>query len=418
MAKRGMKRRTFLASTIGAAAAGPLLAGGGSGPEPIHTAIIGAGTHGRDLLRYALKIPGVRFKAVCDIWPFARRYATRLLAAYKQPANAYEDYREMLAAEKDLHAAIIATPDAFHADQTVACLEAGLHVFCEKEMHHTLEGARRMVQAARRTGRLLQIGRQHRSNPRYHLALDYIDHKKAVGRIVHVGGQWHGHRRARQKWNPKYTIEPAVLEKYGFESMQAFRDWRWSKRFSAGPIANLGSHQIDVFNWFLHAPPKAVMASGGRDYYDFYDWYDNISCIFEWDYTWAGRTTTVRGDYHVATTTEDGGFFEVFTGDEGSLTISEHETVGGLRRAKGAPYADWEKDLEGDGRSYPPIPWPGEPKPVHQVHLENFFDAIRGRARLTCPAEVGYVTTVCALKANEAMAAGRRLTLTPEEFKI
>jgi len=422
MHDRRLTRRRFL-GTASAAAAGLVLAhrAGAAEPAPpadaIHVAILGAGTHGRQLLRYCLKIPGVRFKAVCDIWPFSQTYGSRFLAAYKQPVTVYEDYREMLAKEKDLDAAIVATPDSFHAEQTIACLDAGLHVYCEKEMHHTLDGARRMVQAARKAGKLLQVGRQHRSNPRYHTALDTIDAKKALGRMVHVAGQWHGHGRVPFTWKEKYEIDPAVLKRYGYASMQAFRDWRWSKHFSAGPMANLGSHQVDVFNWFLHAPPKSVVASAGRDYYDIYDWYDNIACLFEWDYTWDGTTKTVRGDYDIVTMSEDQGFFEVFTGTEGALTISEHESKGGLRREKGAPFADWEKDLEGEGRTYPPIPYPGDAKPVHQYHLENFFDAIRGKAKLTCPAEVGYVATVCAMKANEAAATGRRIALTPEDFK-
>jgi len=422
MPDRRLSRRRFLASTSAAAGlvmAGPAVASeaGEPEPDPIHVAIIGAGAHGRQLLRYGLKIPGVRFKAVCDIWPFSQRYASRLLAAYKQPVQVYQDWREMLAAERALDAAIIATPDAFHADQAVACLEAGLHVYCEKEMHHTVAGARRIVRAARKADRLLQVGRQHRSNPRYHTALHYIDKKKALGRIVHVAGQWHGHRRVPYKWKEKYAIDVAILNKYGYESMQQFRDWRWSKQFSAGPMANLGSHQVDVFNWFLHAPPKAVFAAAGRDYYDFYDWYDNITCLFEWDYAAGGETKTVRGDYDIVTMSEDRGFFEVFTGDEGGLTISQHADKGGLRREKNSPYADWEKGLQGDGRSYPPIPYPGERKPVHQYHLENFFDAIRGKATLTCPAEVGFVAAVAALKANEAAETGRRLDLAPEEFK-
>ena len=73
----------------------------------------------------------------------------------------------MLSDEKDLDAVIIATPDFWHAEQTIACLKAGLHVYCEKEMSNTLEGARKMVQAAKQTGKLLQIGHQRRSNPRY-----------------------------------------------------------------------------------------------------------------------------------------------------------------------------------------------------------------------------------------------------------
>ena len=55
---------------------------------------------------------------------------------------------------------------------------------------------------------------------------------------------------------------------------------------------------------------------------------------------------------------------------------------------------------------------------IHQPHLENFFDAIRGKAKLTCPAEVGYETAVTVLKVNEAAEAGRRLEFKPEEFVV
>ena len=58
-----------------------------------------------------------------------------------------------------------------------------------------------------------------------------------------------------------------------------------------------------------------------------------------------------------------------------------------------------------------------EGKPYHQPHLENFFDAIRGKAKLNCPAQIGYETAVMVLKVNEAVAAGRRLEFTPEDFE-
>ncbi|MCH8136742.1 MAG: Gfo/Idh/MocA family oxidoreductase, partial [Proteobacteria bacterium] len=72
-----------------------------------------------------------------------------------------------MANETDLDAAIIAVPDFMHHELTNACLKAGLHVYCEKEMSNDLEKARSMVVTARETGKLLQIGHQRRSNPRY-----------------------------------------------------------------------------------------------------------------------------------------------------------------------------------------------------------------------------------------------------------
>ncbi|MBM4019483.1 MAG: Gfo/Idh/MocA family oxidoreductase [Planctomycetes bacterium] len=424
-------------------------------PEDIHLALIGAGRHGRDLLNYCLDIPGVRFRAVCDIWPYSQRYAAGILKRRGQPVAVYEDYRDMLSREKDLHAAIIATPDVFHPEQAVACLRAGLHVYLEKEMAITVEGARQVVRAARETGRLVQVGRQHRSNPRYHAAYEFIHEKQAVGRITNVFAQWHGHKRVPYKWPEKEAIPPETLRRYGYNSMDEHRNWRWFARFSAGELVNLGAHQIDVLNWFLRAVPKGVMASGGLDYYDFYDLHDVAQCVLEWDFTWDGATKTVRGAERVNTTTDHGGFYEVFQGDQGYLEISEDSNKGGLCRNTDAPLRPWEPkdavtaivarpagpsveilpdldkltdpvidlDLRPPSwewmktfRRYPPIKAANSDKPVHWYHLKNFFDAVRGEAKLTCPAEVGLQGAVSALKAVEAMALGRRLDLRPEDF--
>ena len=139
-----------------------------------------------------LRIPGLRFRAVCDIWTeYNLRRVVNTLKRFKQEPNGYEDYREMLDKEKQLDAVIIATPDFWHAQHTIDALKAGKHVYCEKEMSNTLEGARSMVLAQRETGKLLQIGHQRRSNPRYlHCYHKLLGEAKLLGRIVTVNGQW------------------------------------------------------------------------------------------------------------------------------------------------------------------------------------------------------------------------------------
>ena len=95
--------------------------------------------------------PGLRFRAVCDIWTdYNQSGVVNTLKRFKHEPNGYEDYREMLDKEKELDAVIIATPDFWHAQHTIDCLKAGKHVYCEKEMSNTLEGARRMVTAPAR----------------------------------------------------------------------------------------------------------------------------------------------------------------------------------------------------------------------------------------------------------------------------
>jgi hypothetical protein len=206
--------------------------------------------------------------------------------------------------------------------------------------------------------------------------------------------------------------------------MEQFLNWRWYRGLGGGPIVDLGSHQIDIFNWFLETKPTRVVASGGTDYYSkaTHEWYDTVMAVFEYP-TKAG---IVRAFYQTGTTNGFGGYYELFLGDQGSLEISESGAQGqGLPRrgerarlgvvreagtAAGACQEPTEtKRLVLDVRETEPPPSYALPvqslKLYHQPHLENFFDAIRGKARLTCPGEIGYETAVTVLKVNEAVEA-------------
>ncbi len=432
-----VSRRNFL-QTAAAAGAGLVLARGVWGQEAkpnvddLRVGIIGSGRQGRVLINDSLKIPGIRYAAVCDIWSYSQRYASRYLKKCGHIVNVYADYQEMLATEKDLDAVIVATPDWMHAEHMMACLDAGKHVYSEKEMAPNVAQAQQMVRAARKSDKLVQIGHQRRSSPRYQHAMRMIYKDKILGRITQCMGQWNRAVQDTLKPPRKYIMEPAYLKKYGYDSMEQFMNWRWFRKYSGGPICDLGSHQIDVFNWFLKTPPCAVMASGGLDYYKDREWYDTVMSIYEYP-TAQG---TVRAFYQVLNTTSFGGYYETFMGDEGTLVISEDPTVGYVVREVRAKRREWEDEadtidkmgrkaielkigasrkkkgakaekLEAEARKAP-----------HQLHLENFFGAIRGTAKLTCPPEEAYVSTVTVLKVNDAIAAQKRLVFKPEEFKV
>jgi predicted dehydrogenase len=409
-----------------------------SGLSDINIALLGMGAEGDVLLNAMLKIPGLKFRAVCDIWTeFNLKKAVNLLKKYKHDVNAYEDYQEMLAKEKDLDAVVIATPDFWHAQQTIDCLKAGLHVYCEKEMSNTLEGARKMVLAARESGKLLQIGHQRRSHPKYRHCYDkLISETNMLGRIVTVSGQWNRAVQPDIGWPEKYAMSEARLKKFGFKNMHQFRNWRWYKGLGGGPIVDLGSHQIDIYSWFLNANPSFVSASGGTDYYDpkTHEWYDTAMVIYEYQ-TKQGIT---RAYYQTQTTNSANGYYECFMGDQGTLMISEAGGRGSAYREKTAPpwdeyvqkgYVSAPKVLETqtggvtlDVRETVPADEHKIPvelyDPYHKPHLENFFNAVRGKEKLNCPAEVGYETAVAVLKVNEAIEAKRRLEFDPKEFEI
>ena len=442
--EKKLSRRNFIKSSasagLGIALAGTTFARGEEKKKKakeLNVAVIGTGTQGRILIESCLRIPGIRITAVCDIWEYSQRYASRYLKKYGHIVNVYEDYRDLLSKEKNLDTVIVATPDWMHAEHANACMEAGLHVYCEKEMSNSLAKARTMVQTARRTGKLLQIGHQRRSNPRYIHAIDrLIKEKKLLGRVSKAYAQWNRAKSDMLGWPKKYTMDQIKLEKYGYASMTHFRNWRWYKKYGGGPIVDLGSHQIDLFSWVFGVNPRSVMASGGIDYYKNREWYDNVMAIYEFK----NDAGTARALYQVQTTTKHGGFYETFMGENGSIVMSEVPQKGNwAMREAHAP--EWDSLVkEGLLKSEAPLiqkidtknifldvrvtaeagqwPFPIElAKPAHQPHLENFFNAIIYGTALNCPAELAYESAVAVLKVNEAVESRRLLRFRTEQFK-
>jgi predicted dehydrogenase len=300
-------------------------------------------------------------------------------------------------------------------------------------MSNTIEGARSMVQTMRETGKLLQIGHQRRSNPRYIFALNQLVREgKICGRLTAANAQWNRAVTEDLGWPKKSALTPEALAKYGYKDMHQFRNWRWFKALGGGPLSDLGAHQIDIFNWWFGMMPASVTASGGVDYYKNHEWYDHAMVIYEYPLA----TGMVRAFYEVLTTTSaGGGYFEMFMGDEGSLKMSESPTITKLFRedraqpwdelvaksylrtsATATPAGDADKV---DVRETAPLLQYEIPvtfnKKIHQPHLENFFNAIRGTAKLNCPADEAFSSEYVIHKANEAILARRTIDIVASE---
>jgi predicted dehydrogenase len=440
-----MNRRTFLHSAMGAGltlTSSTPAPSQGDAKRTLNVALLGAGAQGETLLEACIRLgagSGVRFRAVCDIWEdLTLSRLVRLLERYGHPANGYVDYRAMLEGEKDLDAVLVATPDFCHAEQTVACLKAGLHVYCEAPVSNTAEGARSMVEAARETGRLLQIGHQRRSNPRYvHCRDELVRTARLLGRMVAIDAQWNRPARADRGWSRRREMDPAILEKYGYASMHQFRNWMWYKGLGAGPAVDFGAHQIDVINWFLGASPNAVTARGGTYYYDpeTHQWPDTVMAVLDYE----TEDGPLAVSYRNLSANGYGGHVEVFMGDEGTLELSESADRGGAYRDPEAP--DWDKwvrldflarpgmtETEDGGAGVLDVQETKPPSrydvpvtvevPYHQPHLVNFFDAVRGTARLNCPAEAAVAATVAALKLNEAVERKQSVALSADDLAV
>ena len=442
MVKYPLTRREFLGAT--AAAGASLLLTSCTPPEDsvekkvsglstLHVALIGYGEEGKVLLESLLKIDGIQVVALCDIWEYHRNEGAHYLKKMGSEVRAYENYEDLLDKEKDLQAVIVATPDFWHAPITNACLKAGLNVYCEKMMSNTLEGAKSMVQTMRSTGKLLQIGHQRRSNPRYRFALErLINGEKICGRFTAANAQWNRAVKPDFGWPKHSDISPEQLAKYGFKDMHQFRNWRWFRGLGGGPLSDLGAHQIDIFNWWFGVTPKSVIASGGLDYYENHDWYDNAMVIYEYQLP----KGVARAMYQVQTTTSaGGGYWEMFMGDEGTIKMSEDPKLTAIYREDGAkPWDDLIQrniflpknddtaaDAKVDARETAALAKYDMAvsfnKPPHMPHLENFFNAIRGKEKLNCPADEAYRSEYIIHKANESIAEGKRIILTPEEVE-
>lgn len=436
-----MQRRTFLQA--GAAAASHLLvvssqpaaAQTDGGPE-LRLALIGGGYQGRNLLSAAMAVGGVRVQAVCDIWEYSRRYCRSFLQRYDQEVQLYEDFREMLDKERELDAVLVATPDFVHEPQVNACLEAGLHVYCEPMLAHTLDAARSMIDSMRRSGKLLQIGYQRRSDPRYrHAQEKLIAEAQLLGRVTVVQTQWAQEAADLRGWPKRYLIPDEVLHRYGYEDMHQFRNWIWYPQYSSGPYGAFVSQQLDVCQWFLDVAPRTVMASGGRDFFTDRPGLDTVLSVYEYPHSLG----PVRVSCAMLTTTSGDGTrqFERFLGTQGYLQMSDNPRWARIGREPNAPdWDEWIKQnyvvkqervaahaakedeldvhVSGEVEQYQ-FPVMTQASGC-QAHLENFFQAVRGREPLRCPADAAFPSQVAAFKAIEAVQAGATVTFAPSDF--
>lgn len=203
-----LSRRAFLAHAAAAtgALATPWMAparvlGADGTPVPserVGVGLIGVGAMGRGHLRRLAGDPGFRLLAVCEVDPIRREeakatvdqmYAAEKTGGTSAGCAAYNDYRELLA-RPDLDAVVIATPDHWHALQSIDAARAGKDVYCEKPISVTIQEGRRVVEAVRRYGRIFQTGTQYRSIPTIREVVHFV-REGGLGQVKQVFTQLH-----------------------------------------------------------------------------------------------------------------------------------------------------------------------------------------------------------------------------------
>ena len=413
-------RRNFLRAVagtpallaLGAAAAvkGPVRGG------PVRLGFVGLGGEGRGALLKNTDPAFGEVRALCDINPGHLAKADDVLAAAKRPAaRHYDDWKEMLQKE-DLEAVILAPPLWLHAEMTAGCLEAGKHVLCEKMMAWDDDGCRQMQEAARKTGRLLEIGYQRFYNPVYQAAHEGIIKAGLLGDVYHARLVWHRNASWRRREDPPAPgFDPS---RWGYPTFDHLLNWRLFWRYSKGLLAELASHQVNIANWFFGAVPEAVTGAGGifRFPEGGREVEDHVYATFEYP---QGRTA-------VFTSVESNAFddyYEMFMGTKGTLILSREADAylfeeGGARPtavevvAKGSGPALYASETQssptggswgGGGAADRGAPYRNE--------ISEFCAAVRVGRPLRCGPDKAIGSALACLAAHEAVQKKTRVVL-------
>jgi predicted dehydrogenase len=264
-----LNRRHFLQTSLLAGAA-PFVRGAEQGK--FRTALIGCGWWGKNILREALGSGRCKIVALADVDANALEVAGEQVNDLSgDTPKPYRDYRELLAKEK-AEVVIIATPDHWHALNTIDALKTGAHVFVEKPTGHTVNESRAMLRAARESGRIVQVGLHRRIGPHHVSGMKFLK-SGAVGEVGMVrlfaydsgGGiekpSPNEAAPASMDWN--MWCGPAPLRPFSKKLHPG--GWRNFLDYANGTLGDWGAHWLDqVLWWSGEQYPKRISCSGGR----------------------------------------------------------------------------------------------------------------------------------------------------------
>jgi predicted dehydrogenase len=377
-----MQRRTFLCS------AGAFI----QSPDRIRAGVIGAGGRGR-LLSAEFREIGAEIPAVCDV------YKPNLEAGLKAAstgARGYTDYRRLLE-DPSLHAVIVATPDHWHARMVIDAVEAGKDVYVEKPLTHTIEEAFQVVEAVRRTKRIVQVGTQRRSAPLFQEAKSIIDSGR-LGEVRLVNSWWLNHQKSLarrqlegeldwQQWlgpAPQRPLDPI-----------RFFNWYYYFDYSGGLLIGQAAHMVDVFHWFMNsAAPLAVTCSGGRVNLEGAEITDTASILIEYPENYFAVFTLGYKAMRYHPRLDQ---LAQFHGSRARFDIGREHFV--LYPETSQPELTPERE---ESR-------PGSFGAATRDHIRNFLDCIRTRREPNAPVEAGLSAVIVLSMTLDSLRTGRRL---------
>ncbi|MEZ4775746.1 MAG: Gfo/Idh/MocA family oxidoreductase [Bacteroidia bacterium] len=415
-----MKRRTFIYKSAAAGAGSIVLAPSVmqaaqtiiSPNERLQVGVIGCNGMGWSNTRSILKMEEVDLVAICDV---DQNVVSSRLDDYsklrKNKPKTYGDYRELLK-NPDVDAVIIGTPDHWHCKIMIDAVRSGKHVYVEKPLANSIEECRRMVNAAKETGKIVQVGQWQRSGPHYREAIDIVrSGKLGKIRLVKV---W-----AYQGWMKPVPVLPdsevpkgvdydfwlGPATKRPFNPNRFHFNFRWFWDYAGGLMTDWGVHEIDIALYAMEAvAPISVMASGGKFAYpdDASETPDTLQTVFQYqDFAmlWEHATGIDNGPYN----RREG---IAFIGNNGTLVVDRqgYEVIP-EREAKG--YSGWGKDKMEKIAPYK------KPDTLNylDLHTQNFVEAVKKNdpSILRTPIASGSVAAINAQMGNISYKTGRKL---------
>jgi predicted dehydrogenase len=415
MMSQQTSRRFFLGAATAAAAARVWGAN-----DRINVAIIGIGGRGTNHLNVYSKMPDARVSGLCDVNQAAREVAqTTLVKNTGEKAKEFVDMREAFA-DPGVDAVSIATPNHWHALAAVWACKAGKDVYCEKPACYNIHEGQVMIQVARDTKKMVQIGSQHRSTPFKIKGMQAL-HDGVIGQIYLAKGLCFkprpsiGHKPDTPtppgvNWD--LFLGPAPMR--AFNELRFKYNWHWFWDTGNGDIGNQGVHEMGIARWGLGDPewPKTAVATGGK--YGPEDDQETPNTLFA-SYDFGGRELVfeVRGGFTngegVPPARKDAPATQrppinvtignLFYGTEGWMAMNDM----GYQIYKGK-----DSELFADEQPEPH-------QDTTRLHMENFFKACRSRnpADLTDPITNAYLSASLCHLANISYRTGHKLFIEP-----
>ncbi|MCD6392739.1 MAG: Gfo/Idh/MocA family oxidoreductase [Planctomycetes bacterium] len=426
--RKAISRREFLSR--GSKIAGGVVATGalttmGTGKvlganDRINMAVIGIRGRGNNHIGSFGKIPGVKIAALCDIdESVLNKRAKEVEKNFGYKPKTEYDLRKIFDM-KDIDAVSIATPNHWHALATIWACQAGKHVYCEKPCSHNIFEGRKMIEAARKYKRIVEVGFQNRSIKNVRAAMKFL-HDGGIGKVYMARGLCFKPRDSFGKFPdspvPKGVhwdlwVGPAPM--YHFNEGKFHYNWHWHWATGNGDTGNQGPHQFDIARWGLGQTVHPVKINSFGGYYKFGD-----VCSQETPNTqtsqfeYADGTMLEFGTRGLYTNAEDDiKIGNIFLGTEGWMHLngSSWKTYMGRKNTPGPSSQQAEEfadpmNLTGAGGS---------------GHFGNFITALHANDRkmLTCDVEVGFMSTCLPHLANASYRTGRELIFDGKKEKF